>query len=382
MRAKTKIPAAVRFAIHRFSEVTDPRIDRTKLHPLVNILVMALSSVLAGADGWDGMEMFAEMHLSWFSTFLDVPNGAPSADTFRRVFEVLVPEELEAAIVAWATDLADSLRGKVVAIDGKALKAAFDRARCATPLHLLHAWAVEEGLLLGQELVAGAPGEVKAIPELLKRLDIKGAVVTADANGCTAAVTDAVLKAGANYVLALKGNRSTLHQHVVELFAKCEKNSFRGVATHRSTSSGHGRLEQRVVRVVPCSEWPVSEKWKGLKAAVLIERTRRIKGEDETRERHYYVTSLEADADRLAYCIRSHWGIENHLHWVLDVVFDEDHRRVRDEHSARNLALLSRFALSLLKRNPRKHSIAMKRRRAAWDPAYILELLIGATPAI
>jgi predicted transposase YbfD/YdcC len=311
-----------------------------------------------------------------------LPNGAPSADTFRRVFEVLKPKEFAASIAAWTAALASSFAGQVVALDGKALKAAVDRASSTTPLHLLHAWAAEQGLLLGQELVAGAPGEVKAVPELLKRLEIEGAVVTMDANGCTAAVMKAVLEAKANCVLALKGNRAKLHDFVVKLFEAREKKSFRGVSTHRSKTSGHGRTEERVVRVLPCTDWPVSEQWQGLRAAVLVDRTRRTNGGEETHERHYYVTTLDADAERLAYCIRTHWSVENNLHWVLDVVFDEDHRRIRDEASAQNFALLARLSLSLLKRNPRKLSVAMKRRKAAWDPAFILEVLVGALPAI
>ena len=368
------VPQAIALAIDAFASVEDPRIDRTKRHSLLNVLVMALCSAIAGANGWDEIATFARSRQAWFATMLDTPNGTPSADTFRRVFEALDPRELETAVRRWIDAVSASFAGEVVALDGKSLKGAITKAGSTTPLHLLHAWAVGQHLLLGQQLVAGAPGEVAAIPALLQRLRIEGAIVTTDANGCTKAVTAAVREAKAEYVLALKGNRGPAHATVKKLFAAAEKRKYRGVATHRSRSKGHGRLETRVVRALPLAEGTLAAAWCDAKTVVQIERRRTIAGES-TVERHYYLTSLGAEPERLAGAIRAHWGIENNLHWTLDVAFNEDSRRIRDERSAENFALIARLALMLLKRSPEKLSIALKRKRAGWEPDYINQLL-------
>jgi predicted transposase YbfD/YdcC len=370
------LPPALVFAFDAFADLKDPRVDRTKLHPLINVLVMALSGAIAGAGGWDELALFARGHLSWFATVLEVQNGAPSADTFRRVFEALDPRELEGALERWISDVSKSFAGEVVAIDGKSLKAAIKKAGSTTPLHLLHVWAVDQHLLLGQQRVNGAPGEVAAIPELLKRLKIEGAVVTADANGCTKVVTSAVREAKADYVLALKGNRGPLHVKVKDLFASAEKRNFRGVPTHRSRSKGHGRTEQRVVRALRLPERFAPDGWRDAKTAVMIDRTRHISGKTKT-ERHYYIASLEPDVEKLARSIRGHWAIENNLHWMLDVAFGEDSRRIRDERSAENHALICRIALMMLKRSPERLSVALKRKKAGWEPDYLSHLLTG-----
>jgi predicted transposase YbfD/YdcC len=371
---RQNLPPAIRFAIDAFAPVEDPRIDRTKLHPLTNVLVMSLCGAVAGANGWDEIAAFARSHLSWFVTVLEIPNGAPSADTFRRVFEAIDPGELEAALRRWIASVSESFAGEVVAIDGKSLKAAIKKAGSTTPLHLLHAWAVDQHLLLGQQRVEGAPGEVAAIPTLLKRLKIEDAIVTTDANGCTKAVTSAIREAKADYVLALKGNRGPLHAQVKNLFAAAEGRKFRGIATHRSKTKAHGRTETRVVRALPLAEGTVSSDWSDAKTVVMIDRTREVGGKTTT-ERHYYIASVEADAEKLGRAIRSHWRIENNLHWTLDVAFNEDSRRIRDERSAENFALVARLALMMLKRSPDKLSIALKRKRAGWEPDYLSRLL-------
>jgi predicted transposase YbfD/YdcC len=371
VRDKEEQAGALRRAL---GKVRDPRIDRTKLHPLLNVLVMALCGALAGANGWDELAAFARARRKWFALLLEMPNGTPSADTFRRVFEALDPRELEGALQAWVSAVGQSFVGEVIAIDGKALKAAIEHAGSTTPLHLLHVWATKQHLLLGQRLVDGAPGETSGIVDVLARLRIEGAVVTTDANGCTKSVTASVRNAKADYVLALKGNRGPLHEHVQQLFATAEARRFRGVSTHKSKDKGHGRNEERVVRVLPLPDAPVLDGWCDAKTAVLIDRTRRMAGET-TKERHYYISSLPPEPARLAEAIRAHWGIENHLHWTLDVAFDEDSRTMRDEHSAQNWALVTRLALMILKRSPDKLSINLKRKRAAWEPDYVAELL-------
>ena len=342
----------------------------------MNVLVMALCGALSGANGWEELATFAESRLSWFEAVLSVPHGAPSADTFRRVFEAIDPRELEGALRQWVTSVSGSFAGEVIAIDGKSLRAAVEKAGSSTPLHLLHVWATEQHLLLAQQRVAGAPGEVGAIPDLLKRLQIEGAIVTTDANGCTKAVTAAVREAKADYVLALKGNRGPQHAQVKELFSAAERRRFRGVAAHRSESRGHGRVETRVVRAIALAAGTVSPDWCDAKTAVMIDRTRKVAGET-TAERHYYIASVEADAEKLARVIRAHWGIENNLHWTLDVAFDEDSRRIRDERSGENFALVTRLALMMLKRAPEKRSVNLKRKRASWDADYVGRLLAG-----
>src|SRR5258707_6473643 len=370
------VPVVVAVAMEAFTEIEDRRINRTKLHSVMNVLVMSLCGAICGANGWDELAMFARTRKKWFGTFLDVPQGTPSADTFRRVFEALDPRELESALQRWIATVSDSFAGEVIAIDGKSLKAAVEKAGSTTPLHLLHAWAVGQHLLLGQQRVEGAPGEVAAIPELLKRLRIQSAIVTTDANGCTKTVTEAVREAKADYVLALKGNRGPLHAQVKALFAAAESREFRGVPTHRSKDKGHGRVEQRTVRALGLNDAEVRSEWRDLKTVVMVDRTREVHGETTT-ERHYYITSLEANATKLAETIRAHWGIENNLHWMLDVAFDEDSRRIRDERSAENYALVARMALMMLKRSPERLSVALKRKKAGWDPDYMCRLLVS-----
>ena len=277
----------------------------------------------------------------------------------------------------WIATVTESFVDEVVAIDGKSLKAAIKKAGSTTPLHLLHAWAVRQHLLLGQQRVDGAPGEVAGIPELLKRLKIEGATVTTDANGCTRAVTVAVREAKANYVLALKGNRGPIHAKVKNLFATAERRDFRGMPVHRSSSKAHGRVEQRVARALPLPSDLLPAGWRDLNTAVMVDRSRQALGKTTT-ERHYYVTNLDADGiEKLADIVRSHWGIENNLHWMLDVAFDEDSRRIRDEISAENYALFSRLALMILKRSPDRHSINQKRKKVGWVAGYLGRLLAG-----
>lgn len=371
---KASVPQAIAIAFDSFAVVEDPRIDRTKLHPLMNVLVMALCGAVAGANGWDELALFARAHSAWFATLFEMQHGTPSADTFRRVFEALEPRELENALHRWIATVSESFVGEVVAIDGKSLKAAIKKVGTTTPMHLLHAWAVGQHLLLGQQRVEGAPGEVAAIPELLKRLKIEGATVTTDANGCTKAVTSAVRDANANYVLALKGNRGPIHARVKALFADAEVRKFRGTPTHRSQTKAHGRSEERVVRALLAPDGFATNEWRDLKTVVMIDRTRKVQGKTST-ERHYYISNLGPDAEKLAHTIRAHWGIENNLHWMLDVVFDEDSRRIRDERSAENYALVARIALMMLKRSAERMSVALKRKKAGWEPDYMARLL-------
>jgi len=362
--------------LNAFGEVADPRVDRTKFHPLVNVLTMALFGAICGADGWEALAIFTKERAKFFRTFLKMPRGTPSADTFRRVFEALDPRAFQDAFRRWLEPLLDNLKGQTIALDGKTLRGALSHsAGHGGAFHLLHVWATEQRLLLAQQAVEGAPGEIQAAVELLQLLDVKGATVTADANSCTAGFSGAVREAGAHYVLALKGNRGVLHRQVQKVFAKAAEGGWCGVKRHETRDRGHGRNECRIVRALPLETLPpsVATSWTDLKTAVLVERIRLDK--NLTVARAYFVTSHRADPKLLSAKIRGHWSIENQLHHCLDVSFAEDRRSIHDENGAQNFALVTRYALSMLKREPTKMSVAMERRKAAWGETYLLEVL-------
>jgi predicted transposase YbfD/YdcC len=363
-----------------FGRMKDPRVARTRRHPLDNVLVMALCGVIGGADGWDALAEFAQARARWFATFLDMPNGVPCADTFRRVFSALRPQAFEECFREWVQALSQSLRGEVVAVDGKSVRGAVDKALGGSPLHLVHVWATKQRLLLAQKAVPGAPGEVEAIPKLLKLLELKGAVVTVDANGCTAKVAQAVVEAGADYVLHLKGNRRELHAQVKEAFARVRANpehTWEMVDSHsRQVSRGHGRREVRTAWAMRWEGGTTSASmWPKLKTAVLLRRQRTVAGKT-SEQWHYYLTSLPPQARRLTRFIRGHWGVENGLHWSLDVCMGEDSRTIRDFNGAQNFALLNRMALTLLRREKtHKSGAPTRRKRAGWDTEYLLRVL-------
>ena len=377
-RKQLSAQRVVELVAQKFGTLKDRRVERTKRHPLLNILVLALCGAVCGADGWDELAEFARSKRALFSRVLAMPHGTPSADTLRRVLSSLHPARFEECMRAWVAALAQELAGQVVALDGKAVRGALGRAASGAvrPLHLLHAWAAEQQLLLGQVAVEGAPGEVSALPGLIGMLDVEGAVLTADANGCTGDVAAACIDAGADYVLCLKGNRGTLHAHVQALFDAAGAHPAGTYVQHSDPKQRHGREETRRVSALPLTDWPLKKaRWKGAATCVRVERTRGG-GVAASLEVHYYLSSLPADSARLAHAIRTHWGVENALHWVLDVAFNEDRRRIRDAAGAQNFAALSRLALSLLKREgTHKAGIAAKRKKAGWDDAYLLRVL-------
>jgi predicted transposase YbfD/YdcC len=376
-------PPALESLLVAFSEVPDPRVERTRAHPLVNVLTMALLGAISGADGWESLEMFAEHRAEFFGKFLSMPKGTPSADTFRRVFEALDPAALQEAFRRWLKPVLENLEGQTIALDGKALRGAMAHADGeGGAFHMMHVWAAEQRLLVGQKAVTGAGGEIAAAIELLGLLDLAGATVTTDANSCTADVTAAVRNAGAHYVLALKGNRSALHTFVQKRFAKAQQGGYAGMKVAESRDEAHGRSEVRIVRAMPLGELPKSmtANWVDMMTIVQVDRLRST--DHVSVQRAYYVTSHVADPDALAARIRDHWSIENQLHHCLDVTFNEDRRRIRDENGAQNFALITRYALSLLKRDPLKRTVAMKRRKAAWSESYFVEVLAYGMPQV
>jgi predicted transposase YbfD/YdcC len=365
---------------HHFADLTDPRIDRSRLHELIDIIAIAICAVVAGADTWDDIEDFGKAKHHWLKTFLDLPNGIPSHDTFRRLFERLDPDEFQRGFLGWIEALHEATERQVVAIDGKTLRRSFDRAKGQSALHMVHAWATANHLLLGQVAVDEKSNEITAIPVLLRMLEIAGAIVTIDAMGCQKEIARTVQDRGADYVLALKANHERLFEQVVGFWDGACARGMKGpdISYHREWSEGHGRTEARRCWATSDIDWLSGrEEWEGLRSVVFVESERFI-GDSLSVESRYYLSSLPADAELLNRAVRSHWGVENSLHWVLDVTFDEDRSRIKKENAPENFGLLRRLALCLLKKeSTSKRSIKGKRLRASWDESYLRRVLCG-----
>ena len=358
--------------LYYFSDLKDPRIDRTKDHLLEDIIVIAILSVICGAETWNDMEDFGNEKLNWLQTFLQLPEGIPSHDTFNRVFSLLDPQHLEDAFIQWTRSVARLTDGEVVNIDGKTICGSRDQHKKRI-VHMVSAWANVNNIVLGQLKVDDKSNEITAIPELLKLLVLKGCIVTIDAMGCQKEIASAIIDQDANYILALKGNQGNLLEQTEDSFR------FLDVASvNEETDAGHGRVERRVCTVVnDLSMIEKKEQWEGLKSLVRIEAERYIKSSGKTEtETRYYISSLPADAALLNKSIRSHWGIENKLHWSLDVAFNEDNSRKRAGHAAQNFSVLNRIALNLLKNETTtKRGVKGKRLKAAWSNSYLEKIL-------
>jgi len=347
-----------------FAAVPDPRVERTKRHELQDILVIGVCAVICGAEHWTDVEMFGNVNEAWFGTFLDLPNGIPSHDTFGRVFAALDPDAFEAVMQAFVADLAGSSRGKHIAIDGKTLRNSFDRARAQGPLHMVSAWVHENSVAFGQRAVDAKSNEITAIPELLKLLDLEEATVTIDAMGCQKEIAEQIVDQGGDYVLALKANQGTLYEDARMYLEDGIAQGFAGEQDFWETvEKGHGRLETRRVWTTSDVGW-LQERhdWPGLGSLTAIERERQVNGQCE-RKRHYFISSHPGHcAQRLGTVIRQHWSVEVQLHWSLDVSFHEDGSRVRVANAAENFSRLRRIALMLLKQEKTaKSGIAAKR---------------------
>lgn len=369
-------PHALLFAQH-FTTLPDPR-RRLPQHPLLSILFIVLAAQLCGAEGWDAMAAFARAKHGWLASFLELPKGLPSADTLRRVMGALEPQAFAACFRAWVGTLAGALKGEVVAVDGKAIKGAYEAAHRTTPLYLVHVWATEQRLLLGQQAVKGAPGESPGAEAMLKLLVLTGAVVTGDANLCTKRVAQIVLAQGADYVLALKGNRGAVHTQVQQFWSAAAPQDFAGMAVRRvrRRNTGHGRMEERCSFAVAATKLPpLVQRWPGVASVIMVERVRHT-GERTQQQCHYYLSSLPPKVQTLHYVIRQHWRVENDLHWCLDVSLREDYCRIRDLRAAENVAIVRRMALQLLKRQPGETvGVPIRRLRAGWDNAYLVQVL-------
>ena len=361
-----------------FADLPDPRIDRTKRHALGDILVIALSAVVCGADSWEDIEEFGRAKEPLFRRFLALPNGIPSHDTFYRVFPALDPKKFADCFGRWMAAVCEGTGLTHIAIDGKAVRGTAGNTFSGC-LHLVSAWAAENRVILGQQAVAECSHEIAAIPEVLRALDLHGAVVTADAAGCQTEVAGQIRRDGGHYVLAVKGNQPKLEGAVRGLVTAAFAADFAGLRHDgcESVDDRHGRHEERYVTVI-YDPPGLPDCWPDVAAVVAVSRERRA-GAAYSCETGYYITSYPGTAAELGGLVRGHWGVENGLHWVPDVAFREDECRTRAGHAGENLGLLRRVAVSLLKRAPGKRSIKGKRLKAGWDDGYLLQVLRGIT---
>jgi predicted transposase YbfD/YdcC len=370
-----------------FSELEDPRSQINRLHPLVSVVVIALMAVLAGASGPTGIAKWARIKEDLLRKLLPLPNGVPRKDVFRRVLMALQPGAFQACFVNWLQSLraeaaaATGVDRPVLAIDGKTLRRSHDKSKGLGALHLVSVWASEFGLSLGQVATDQKSNEITAIPELLKLVDIRGAIITIDAMGTQRAIAKDIIDGGADYVLALKGNQETLHDAVIEYVDEHMKSDFRniGARRHVTEETGHGREELRHYVQMPVPKTlPGASRWKGI-ATIGVAMMLCVREGKETVDIRYYISSLTMGVKRFAHAVRAHWGIENTCHWTLDVTYREDESRIREKHLRENFAWLNRFTLSLLKQHPGKDSLAMKRRCCGWNDQFLVQTLTGVT---
>ena len=370
-----------------FARLTDPRVERTREHKLLDIVMIAICAVICGADGWTDLEEFGKTKRAWLQTFLELPSGIPSHDTFGRVFARLNPQEFEQCFREWVQAVHDLTQGQVVALDGKTLRRSHDRPRGQHALQLVSAWASANHLVLGQRKVEEPSNEITAIPALLQVLDVAGCLVTIDALGCQKEIAAQVVEQGGEYLLSLKENQEHLYQDVQALFVWAQAHQFQGLQhdTHQTVNKGHGRIEKRrcwTLSDPSCLQMlPDRAEWKHLRTVVMVCAERQLNGQTTVKTR-YYLSSLGGETAGTARtalaAIRRHWTIENQLHWVLDIAFREDDSRIRTAHAPENFAVLRRIALNRLAREKTARiGIKAKRLKAAWSEHYLLKVLAG-----
>jgi predicted transposase YbfD/YdcC len=365
-----------------FAQLPDPRVAHRTHHPLLSIITIALCAVIAGADSWDTIAAFGEIRQTWFASFLELPHGIPSHDTFNRVFAALDPAAFRAAFAAWMQAITGVLPAQVIALDGKTLRGSHDRTLGRSAIHMVSAWACANQLVLAQIKVDDKSNEITALPQLLQQLALAGCLVTSDAMGCQRAIAEQIVAQQGDYVLALKENQPTLHADVQACFAQLDAasaSSTVGVDRALATDKGHGRLEIRRQMVLSDPEtlaWlQEAHHWPGLVAVGQVAAERRS-GTQVGHETRYYLLSRVLSAAAFGAAVRSHWGIENQVHWVLDMTFGEDQSRVRAKHAAENLAVLRHLALNLVRRVPQPRlSLKARRLAAGWEPDFLLQIL-------
>jgi predicted transposase YbfD/YdcC len=369
-----------------FHELEDPRSEINRKHPLVSVVVIAVMAVLAGASGPTAIATWATIKAEFLLKVLELPNGIPCKDVFRRVLMSLQPGAFQSCFVKWLEWLraeaaeATGIDQPVLAVDGKTLRRSHDRRKALGALHSVSIWASEFGLSLGQVACAEKSNEITAIPELLRLVDVKGSIITIDAMGTQKAIAEQIVEGGADYVLALKGNQGTMHDAVIDYIEKQSRDAFAKAKArcHITQETGHGREETRSYIQMPVPDTlPELELWKGLQSIGVVTSVS-VRDGKETIETRYYISSLPVRVKQFAHAVRSHWGIENSCHWSLDVTYREDESRIREKHLRENFAWLNRFTLSLLKQHPGRASLVMKRRSCGWNEEFLLEVVMGA----
>ncbi len=361
-----------------FATLSDRRKGGMVAHRLIDIITITVCAVICGANNWVEVVLFGQRREAWLRQFLELAHGVPSHDTFARVFALISAEEFQQRFAEWMGAVFERSQGQVIAIDGKRLRRSYDKASNKAAIHMVSAWAQANRVVLGQVATESKSLEITAIPKLLELLDIQGCIVTIDAMGCQRLIAARIQKGSGDYVLALKGNQSQLHEDVVAYFAYAQRRQFAGLEWdyHETLDKGHGRVELRRYWTIASLDWlEGKDKWDGLQLIGKVESERHIDGE-VSHETRYYIGSIENNAEQFAHAVRGHWSIENTLHWSLDVTFREDHSRLRKGQAAENFALVRHLALSLLQQeNSLKVGIDAKRFNAALDPDYLMKVL-------
>ncbi|MEO1714437.1 MAG: ISAs1 family transposase, partial [Bacteroidota bacterium] len=367
------------FILDLFTKVPDWRIARCKLHNLSEMLFISLCAMLSGADSFTEIEEYGHDRYDWLSQYLELKNGIPAHDTFRRMFMALSPDSFTSIFQEWMSEVHQLSKGSLINLDGKQLRGTKDLGAGRYGFYLVGAWAAQNGLCLAQQKVGEKTNEITALPEIIKLLDVEGCILSIDAMGTQKVIADQIIEAGGDYLLSVKENQGRLFEEIHDFFTEEAKSEFRFVHLEQDDQwdKGHGRIERRLCSystdVQTLSEAP---KWKGIKSIIRIEAERIIRDKRERKTR-YYISSLETSAQHLNQCIRSHWSIENSLHWVLDMVFNEDRSRIRTDHAPENMALLRKWTLNLIKKNKGKYSVKAARLKAAWNTRILEQLLFG-----
>ena len=361
-----------------FGGLKDPRAAHSIEHQLIDILIITICATICGANDWEAIAQYGRTKQEWLKTWLELPNGIPSADTFSRVFARLKPEELQKCFMGWMQAVQNVTEGELLNIDGKTLRGAKEAGKSRSLIHMVSVWSASQHLVLGQMKVSEKSNEITAIPPLLEMLAIRGCLVSIDAMGCQTEIAKTIVEQGADYVLALKGNQGDLHNDVSQLFTSARKQNFRNIEHqfHSTVSFGHGRMETRRYWTMGDTEYLIgAHKWSGLKSIGMVESQREMNGKVSVEQR-YYILSIESDVQRFATAVRSHWSIENQLHWILDVGFGEDAAQSCSGYCAENLAVIRHIGINLLSRDSKsKVGVKTRRLQAGWDDNYLKTVL-------